>query len=131
MINKHKFYVCKKCGNIVGLIVSGGGELVCCGEKMSELVPNTVEASTEKHLPAVTVTGDNHGTVSVQVGSVPHPMTDEHHIAFVYLETERGGQRKNLKVGEEPKVTFTFSGDKPVAVYAYCNLHGLWKTEIK
>ena len=129
MNSKHRFFICKRCGNIVGLIIAGGGELVCCGENMSELVPNTVEASAEKHLPAVTVTGS---TVNVQVGSVPHPMTEEHRISFVYLETERGGQRKNLKAGEEPKLTFGLTdGDKLAAVYAYCNLHGLWKTEIK
>ena len=128
MNSKHRFFICKRCGNIVGLIVAGGGQLICCGEEMAELVPNTVEASTEKHLPAVTVSGSS---ITVQVGSVPHPMEEAHHIVFVYVATECGGQRKSLKVGGEPKVTFSFSDDKPLAVYAYCNLHGLWKTEIK
>ncbi|MCL2029376.1 MAG: desulfoferrodoxin [Deltaproteobacteria bacterium] len=128
MRDKQKFFICKVCGNFVGIIDGKGVPLVCCGEKMSELAPNTVEASVEKHLPAVTVSGDS---INVQVGSVPHPMENEHYIAFVYVETERGGQRKGLKTGEEPKLTFSFAGDKPVAVYAYCNLHGMWKTDIK
>ena len=101
--------------------------MVCCGGKMAELKPNTVEASTEKHLPAVTAAGD---VLEVQVGSVPHPMEEDHFIGFVYAETGKGGQRKCLKAGEEPKLAFGFCEDKPVAAYAYCNLHGLWKTEI-
>ena len=121
-------FICKHCGNLAGLIVKSGVPMVCCGDKMTELVPNTVEASTEKHLPDVKVSGD---TVSVQVGSVPHPMEAEHYIGFIYLQTEKGGQRKSLKAGDEPKAEFAVKDDKPVAVYAYCNLHGLWKTEIK
>ena len=113
---------------MVGLINDGGVPMICCGEKMIELMPNTVEASTEKHLPAVTVSG---GNIGVQIGSAPHPMEKEHHITFIFVETEHGGQRKTLKVGEEPKASFAFSDDKPLAVYAYCNLHGLWKTEVK
>ena len=127
-MSKQRFFICKRCGNLVGLINDEGAPLVCCGEPMTELTPNTAEAAQEKHLPDVTVNGD---CLSVQVGSVPHPMTAEHQIAFVYVETERGGQRKALMPGEEPKLTFSFSEDKPVAVYAYCNLHGLWKTDIK
>jgi len=127
MCGKQKFFICEHCGNLIGLINDHHVPLVCCGEKMKELVPNTVEASAEKHLPAVTVSGNS---LSVQVGSVPHPMEEAHSITFVYVETERGGQRKCLKVGEAPALTFSFSDDKPVAVYAYCNLHGLWKTEL-
>ena len=128
MCGNQKFFICKHCGNLLGLIDNKGVPLVCCGENMAELVPNTVEASTEKHLPAVTVNGDK---VTVAVGSVPHPMEENHYIAFVYVETKRGGQRKCLKVGEAPELSFCFTDDTPVAVYAYCNLHGLWKTEIK
>ena len=128
MSGHQKFYICKHCGNLVGFIDGKGAPMTCCGEKMSELVPNTVEASAEKHIPAVTVSGDS---ITVQVGSVMHPMEEAHHITFVYVETKHGGQRKALKVGDEPKVSFSFTGDKPVAVYAYCNLHGLWKTEVK
>jgi superoxide reductase len=125
---KQKFFICKHCGNMAGLIKDEGVPLVCCGAEMTELVPNTVEASAEKHLPVAAVSGDS---LSVKVGSAPHPMEEAHHIAFVYVETERGGQRKRLKAGEPPALTFCFSGDKPVAVFAYCNLHGLWKTDIK
>ena len=128
MCGKQKFFICKHCGNMIGLIEDKGVPILCCGEVMAELTANTVEASLEKHLPAVTVSGDS---VSVQVGSVLHPMEADHHISFVYVETERGGQRKCLKPGEEPRLSFSFSSDKPVAVYAYCNLHGMWKTEIK
>ena len=123
----HKFYRCSHCGNISVLVVNKGVPVVCCGEKMSELVPNTVEASTEKHLPAVTASVND---IAVQIGSVPHPMEEAHNIEFVYVSTENGGQRKRLKVGAEPKCSFSFIEDKPVAVYAFCNLHGLWKTEI-
>jgi len=128
MSNKQKFFICKHCGNMVGLLEDKGAPIKCCGENMTELVPNTVEASAEKHLPDVTVTGN---TVSVSIGSVPHPMDEAHHITFAYVETESGGQRKCLKVGQEPKLSFSCIDDKPIAVYAYCNLHGLWKTEIK
>ena len=127
MGGNQKFFECGVCGNISGLVVDKGITMMCCGKKMQELTPNIVEASTEKHLPAVTVAGD---TVSVQIGSVPHPMEDSHNIGFVFLETANGGQRKSLKVGAEPKCGFCLVDDKPVAVYAYCNLHGLWKTGV-
>jgi superoxide reductase len=112
---------------MIGLVEDKGVPVVCCGEKMKELVPNTVEASTEKHLPTVTV---SENSISVQVGSIPHPMEDEHFIAFIYVQTKQGGQRKLLKAGAEPKAEFSFINDEPTAVFAYCNLHGLWKTEI-
>ena len=122
-----KFLVCKHCGNMVGMVKDAGVPVFCCGEPMTELVPNTVEASNEKHLPVVTVDGNN---VHVEVGSVAHPMIAAHLIEWIYLETEKGGQRKTLAAGEAPVADFTVADDKPVAVYAYCNLHGLWKTEI-
>ena len=122
-----KFYICRTCGNIIEKINDSGVPVVCCGKPMEELVPNTVEASNEKHLPAVTI---EDGAINVNVGSVDHPMADEHYIEWVYVETEKGGQRKYLKPGEEPNVTFSLGDDKAVAVYAYCNLHGLWKTEV-
>jgi len=136
MCGNQKFFICKHCGNLIGLIDDKGVPMVCCGENMEELTPNTVEASMEKHLPDITVSrscdcGCGCDYISVQVGSVPHPMEEAHHISFVYVETGRGGQRKCLKPGEDPALTFCFSEDRPVAVYAYCNLHGLWKTEIK
>ena len=125
---KAKFYICRHCGNIIGMINDAGVPVMCCGQKMEALVPNTTEAAGEKHLPVVTVDG---ATVTVKVGEVAHPMTDEHYIQWVYIETENGGQRRALTPGDKPEVTFCLGEDKPIAVYAYCNLHGLWKTEIK
>ncbi len=122
-----KFYVCPHCGNIVEMVNDAGVKPFCCGHKMEELVPNTVEASGEKHVPAVTVTDK---TVEVNVGTVDHPMLDVHWIEWVQLETEKGSSRKYLNPGEAPKVSFALEDDKPLAVYAYCNLHGLWKTEL-
>ena len=122
-----KFYICEHCGNIVGLIHDAGVPLVCCGQKMTKLEAGVVEASREKHNPVAEVKGS---TVEVIFGSVLHPMTEEHSITWVYLETDRGGQRKNLAPGQEPKVTFALAEEKPIAVYAYCNLHGLWKVEL-
>ena len=126
-MSSQKFFICEHCGNLVGMILNKGVSLICCGEKMTELVPNTVEASQEKHLPVVTVSG---GEVAVAVGSVLHPMEEKHHITFIYLETKQGGQRKCLQVGDLPQLTFSLADDAPVAAYAYCNIHGLWKTEL-
>jgi len=127
MGTNQRFFKCDLCGNLTGFILNKGVPLSCCGQNMTELVPNTAEAATEKHLPSVNVAVNE---IEVQVGSVPHPMDEGHHITFVYVETEDGGQRKCLKVGEDPKCTFSFFNDKPVSVFAYCNLHGLWKTEL-
>ena len=124
---KNKFYICPECGLIVESIHDSGITPSCCGMKMDVLVPNTVEASGEKHIPAVTV---EENAVVVNVGSVDHPMQDAHYIEWVQLITEQGSQRKFLKPGQAPKVVFPLGGDKPLAVYAYCNLHGLWKTEL-
>ena len=122
-----KFFICRHCGNQVEMIHDAGVPVICCGEPMVELKANTVDASLEKHVPAVTVEGD---TVKVQVGSAVHPMLKEHHIEWIYLELENGGSRKALSPGEAPEAVFHTAGVKPVAVYAYCNLHGLWKTEL-
>ena len=121
-----KFFKCKHCGNVIVKTVDSGVPVVCCGEKMEELVANTVDASKEKHVPVVTKVDEC--TIKVEVGSVAHPMLPEHHIAFIYVETENGGMRMGLK--EKPEATFCVCNDKPVAVYEYCNLHGLWKTEL-
>lgn len=124
-----KFFLCEICGNLAGLIHNSGVQMVCCGQPMTELEANTVDASYEKHLPVVKV--DNN-TVHVSVGSTLHPSTEEHYIAWVYLQTDMGGQRKNIKIGDKPETTFALcEGEKPLAAFAYCNLHGLWKTEIK
>ena len=124
-MGEKKFYICKHCGNMIGMIKSSGVNVVCCGDPMTELKPNTVEASQEKHLPVVTIEGN---IVKVKVGSVEHPMTEEHHIAWIYLETEQGG----LAVGSKPGAEFALAGgDKVVGVYEYCNLHGLWLTKVE
>ena len=96
-------------------------------EKMQELTANTTEAAQEKHLPVIAV---NENLVTVTVGETAHPMAEEHSIQWIYLQTKKGGQRKALKPGEAPKAVFALAEDEPVAAYAYCNLHGLWKTEI-
>jgi len=121
-----KFYICEHCGNLVGQIHDSGVPMVCCGQKMTRLEAGAVDASVEKHVPVASVEGN---TVTVTVGSVLHPMQEEHSILWVYLATDKGGQRKNLEVGCEPTVTFALADEKPVAVYAYCNLHGLWKKD--
>ena len=101
--------------------------MMCCGQKMTKLEAGAVEASHEKHVPVVKVEGNS---VRVEVGSVAHPMAEEHSILWVYLQTDKGGQLKELAVGAEPVVSFALDGEKPEVVYAYCNLHGLWKTEL-
>lgn len=125
---EQKFYICKHCGNIIGLINNAGVPLVCCGEEMTELIPNTADASAEKHVPVIAVEGSR---VIVQIGSVPHPMTEQHYISWVYIQTEKGGQRKELQPDEKPYVEFLLTDDDRVeSAYAYCNLHGLWKASI-
>ncbi|MBP5135111.1 MAG: desulfoferrodoxin [Paludibacteraceae bacterium] len=123
-----KFYVCKHCGNVAVKMVDSGVVPSCCGEEMTELKANTVEASAEKHLPVVTRL--DVCTINVKIGSEPHPMLPEHHIAFVFVETERGGQWINLAVGKKPEAVICVCKEKPIAVYEYCNIHGLWKTEL-
>ncbi|HAQ40832.1 MAG TPA: desulfoferrodoxin [Clostridiales bacterium] len=122
-----KFFICNTCGNLVSLLNEGGGTLVCCGKEMQELVPNTVDAAVEKHVPVIEVEGNK---VTVKIGSVTHPMAEEHYIEWIYLETKEGVQRKCLKPGDEPKAVFVLNeGDKVVSAYEHCNLHGLWKKE--
>ncbi len=124
-----KFYKCNHCGNVITKVVDSKVPVVCCGEKMAELVPNTVDASNEKHVPVVTLLGNENGCykIKVEVGSVAHPMLPEHHIEFIYVETENGGVHVDLK--DKPEAVIC-TESKPVAVYEYCNLHGLWKTEL-
>lgn len=122
-----KFYHCKHCENLIGMIFNSGAPITCCGEHMNVLEANTVDASHEKHVPAVTSEGSN---IIVNIGSVDHPMTNEHFIQWIYLQTDKGGQRKCLLPGEAPKAVFSINDEKPVAVFAYCNLHGLWKKDI-
>lgn len=124
---KNRFYVCSHCGNLIGMIRNVGVPMMCCGQKMTEIVPNTVEASVEKHLPVVTVDGNK---LTVTIGSTIHPMTEEHHIAWVYVETDKGGHRRLFNAGDNPSFTLTLEDEKAISVSAYCNLHGLWKTDL-
>lgn len=121
------FCICRTCGKIIETVKSGVPDTVCCGKTMEQLVPNTSEGAGEKHLPVVKVDGCN---VRVNVGEVDHPMQDVHYIKWIVLETDKGVYRRNLNPGDRPSVVFTINHEKPVAVYAYCNLHGLWKTEL-
>jgi superoxide reductase len=122
-----RFFKCSKCGQMVGSIKKTGCDVFCCGEPIEELIPGTTDAAVEKHVPEFTVNGN---IVDVTVGSVEHPMLDAHYIEWIALETEQGAQRKALKPGDAPKASFALTdGDKVVAVYAYCNLHSLWKAE--
>ena len=123
-----KFYRCEVCGQIIAIVKKTGAPVVCCGKPMSELVPGAVDAAFEKHVPAVTMEGN---TVKVQVGEVIHPMLEEHFIQFIVLETANGFQMKKLKAGDAPEAVFTVAADdRAVAVYEYCNLHGLWVKEL-
>ena len=119
------FYKCKHCGNIVAYIENKGVPIMCCGEKMEPIEPNTTDAAGEKHVPVITIDGK---TVTVAVGEVEHPMLPEHYIQWIVLETKEGRQRKTLQPGDKPVATFALTDtDEVIAAYEYCNLHGLWK----
>lgn len=120
-----KFFFCKLCGKIVTIIKDSGTPTVCCGEAMTELLPGTTDAATEKHVPVIAANGN---TVTVTVGSTLHPMLEEHYIEWIVLQTNLGIQKKCLKPGQEPKAEFALlPGEKVEAAYEYCNLHKLWK----
>lgn len=122
---EQRFFICEHCGNIVAMVKDTGVPVMCCGQKMTEIIPGTADAAVEKHVPVYQVEGN---VVKVQVGAVDHPMLPEHFIEWVSIQTRQGNQRKALKPGGEPKVCFALcEGDEVEAVYAYCNLHGLWK----
>ena len=122
-----KVYKCSQCGNVISMISASGVPVMCCGKPMEEMIPNTVDASAEKHVPVVEVFANE---IKVSVGEVAHPMVEEHYIEWIFVETENGSQMKKLVAGEEPVATFELNGEKALAVYAYCNLHGLWKAEV-
>jgi superoxide reductase len=122
-----KFYQCKHCKNIVVYMFDSGVPVVCCGEKMQVMTPDTVDAAKEKHVPVLEVSGN---MATVKVGSVAHPMEEKHYITFIVLETSAGYQVRQLKPGNAPEAAFTLGeGEKAVAAYEYCNLHGLWMTK--
>ena len=125
----NKFYVCEHCGNLVEAINDTGVPMMCCGQKMTAIEAGSVEASHEKHVPVIE---ENGRPVTVTVGSVEHPMTEEHSILWIYLETTKGSLRRTLKAGAAPMAVFELTaGEKPLAAYAYCNLHGLWKADVE
>ena len=120
-----KFYRCKKCGQMVAIVEKKGCPIMCCGEPMEEIIPGTTDAAVEKHVPVYEVKDNK---VYVTVGEVAHPMLAEHYIEWIALQTKNGNQRKKLNPEEEPKAVFAIlEDDEVLAVYAYCNLHGLWK----
>ena len=122
---EQKFYICEHCGKMVALVKESGVPVMCCGQKMTEIIPGTTDAAVEKHVPVYTV---ENNIVHVKVGEVEHPMTPEHFIELVSIQTNQGNQRKALKPGDQPEICFALcDGDEVEAVYAYCNLHGLWK----
>lgn len=121
-----KFYRCNHCGNIVEKIIDSKVPVVCCGEKMTELVPNTSDGAGEKHVPVVEINGNK---VVVKVGEVDHPMIPAHYIQWVYVVTTEKVMRKDLTSDNAPRAEFVLDeNEKVVEVYEYCNLHGLWKT---
>ena len=121
-----KFYKCPICGKIIAIVSSKPGiPTICCGRPMEELEANTQDGAAEKHIPVFEV---KDGIVTVKVGEVIHPMVDNHYIQWIALQTNLGNQRKQLKPGEEPIAKFALlEGEEVVAVYEYCNLHGLYK----
>ena len=123
-----KFYRCNICGQIVAMVKDTGVPLVCCGEDMEEIIPGSVDASREKHVPVIDMQDD---LVIVSVGSDAHPMTAAHHIEWIALQTKYGNQRVCLMPDADPVACFRLcEGDEVIAAYASCNLHGLWKAEM-
>ena len=126
-MRQDRFYFCRHCGNVIGVIHAAGVPVFCCGEKMEALEAHKEEAGGEKHKPIVSVKEEK---IKVAVGEAAHPMEKEHSIQWIYLQTAKGGQMKGLAAGEPPEARFALVEDRPVAAYAYCNKHGLWLTEI-
>lgn len=124
---EERFYYCDSCGNLMIAAIASGIIPHCCGSKMTLLTPNTSDGNREKHVPVITMTSSH--AMKVTIGSEPHPMTPGHSIRFVCLVTDRGGIIHYLNDGAPPEVTICFNG-KPKAVYAYCNIHGLWRFDI-
>ena len=122
-----KFFKCRHCGKIIAVVNERNVPTICCGEPMSEMIPNTSDGAFEKHVPVYEVK-DN--VVTVTVGEVKHPMMENHYIEWVAIETNFGNQRKVLKPGEEPVVKFALlEGEKVIRVVEHCNLHGLYATK--
>lgn len=120
---EQKFYKCEICGNIIAYVNNSGVPVMCCGQKMTEIIPGTTDGAVEKHVPVYEVKDNK---VDVKVGSVEHPMLPEHYIQWIEVHTENKIYRKYLKPGEKPEATFKLD-EKLVMAREYCNLHGLWK----
>ena len=128
MERKSNFYVCAECGNFVKLLTASGKEMSCCAKKMENAQPYTDGPLAKKHMPKVTVNGNK---IAITVGELMHPSEENHAIAWIHLVTRLGSQFKHLLPGEEPVADFILSDkDIPIAVYAYCSTHGLWKAQI-
>ena len=126
MTKLNEIYKCNVCGNITEMLHTGSGSLVCCNQNMQNIEAGTSDASIEKHVPTIE---NNAGTYNIAVGSIAHPMTSDHHIEWIELsDGDNTIYRKNLKVGEEPKISFNYEG-KNVKARTYCNLHGLWEKD--
>ena len=124
-----KFYICRHCGNVITKLTSAQVPVKCCGEEMQLLEAGVTDAAQEKHVPAFKEEGN---LVKVVVGSIPHPMEDDHYIEWIYLLTDKGAQIKYLHPHDAPAAEFALSEDEvAIAVYAYCNKHGLWKADIE
>lgn len=120
------FYKCPICGNIIGLIEGNAEHMTCCGKPMEALIANTVDAATEKHVPVYEKVGDN---ILVKVGEVAHPMEEDHYISWIAQVTENTTTRVRLKPGQPAEASFRYIPNS--TLYAYCNKHGLWKTEVE
>ncbi len=124
---EQRYFICEHCGNMIAMVNDSGVPVVCCGQKMTELIPGSVDAAQEKHVPVVTIDGN---TVTVSVGSAAHPMLAQHFIEWISIHTTQGNQRKILQPSAEPKAVFALTtGESVISAYAYCNLHGLWKAD--
>ena len=124
---EQKFYICPHCGKIMALVKESGVPIICCGEQMKQIIAGTSDATAEKHIPKYKLENNK---VIVSVGEIEHPMSQEHYIEWISLQTNAGNQRKCLKPNSKPEICFAIcEGEKVEAVYAYCNLHSLWKSE--
>jgi superoxide reductase len=126
MTQRLEIYKCDICGNIVEMLHTGAGALVCCDEVMKLKTENSVDAAKEKHVPVIEVGATS---ITVKIGSVPHPMEEKHSIEWIELIADNKAYRQFLKPGDAPEATFPLIARK-VTVREYCNLHGLWKNEI-
>lgn len=126
MTSKHQIYRCPICGNVVEVLHSGVGELVCCGQPMELFTPKSEDEGQEKHLPIIE---KSEGKIIVKVGSIPHPMEEAHYIEWIELTADNKVYKKFLKPGDTPEAVFDAIMAENVSARAYCNVHGLWQTK--